>query len=104
MRKKIFKTFLFILVLAIGVSTVVINLNALMDRACRGTDNCSDIYDACMDSSEIAYIINQGSVCDGAENCITYFRVTCWDWDEQEVYYSGAQCNTPAGFDECKSR
>ena len=104
MKKRTIKTLLFVLILVIGVIAAVINLNALMDNACRGTDHCDDVYDACFSQYEIGYIMRLGALCDGADNCITYFRVTCMDFEEGGQYTQYPHCNSPAGFDECKSR
>lgn len=104
MRKKIFKTLLFVLILAIGVSTAVINLNALMDNACRGTDICDAVHDACFAQFEVGFAFRMGALCDGEDNCITYFRVLCVDDDEELAYNTYVHCNSPADYGECKSR
>lgn len=86
-----------------------IRLGALAEFQCRGTDSCSEIYDACTDGDPFLYSQRIVSGCYSDMECITLITVACVDSDAVDegedplnaVYFRSVECWSPAGIDEC---
>lgn len=102
MKNNLVRVLLLVLLLAAVLGIAVIKLDALHAQTCRGSDACDAVYDACAFEHEIAFIDRLGAFCDGDSNCITEFRIVCWDWEEEVPYYTYETCNSPTDMGECR--
>ncbi len=103
MKSNLIKILLGVLVLSIVLSVSLLQLDALMDNACRGTDWCPEMEDACwLEGSEFTFYRRVGAICDGDYgDCVTLLKVECWYTDEMNFYTVYVNCYTPADPWEC---
>ena len=100
MKKTQVRLFFGVLVLAAGLLLTMTRLDALGDNACRGTDGCDAIEQACLEGEYLRHW-KTSSTCISWYECQTTFRVLCIDKDEDDFYTRYAHCYAPAGSEEC---
>ena len=94
MKSNYVKLLFGILILSIGLSLVILELDALMDNACRGRDFCPEVEEACTSwGFELFYYYKIGAICETDYGpCVSLIRVGCLDNEEMVIYYTYAQC------------
>jgi hypothetical protein len=100
MRRNLIKLSFFVLVLFAVLSFAIVEINAIGDTACRGTEWCDEIDEACFEGELLGWR-KYASLCWGWGNCRSYFHIICWDEEEDDHYSRYIECDTPAMAGEC---